>query len=119
MKMPADFNKLKVAMTGITLIDEALAVLSKVKIYSVIDNGKSYFIIELDDETKKELASLAEKGIALAKELKGNEVQKRRSCCCHRDAGTGENDMGQVVFIAFEQRIFYYRRQWGIYRIQR
>jgi len=77
MKMPNDFAKLKAAMTAITLVDEALAVLSKVKIYSLMDEGKSYFVIELDDETKKELVSVAEKGHALVKELSGNENKER------------------------------------------
>jgi len=76
MKMPNDFSKLKAAMTAMTLVDQGLAIFSKVKLYNAVDGEKEYLIFEFDEEAKKELNDFIKKAFNIIQELKGNEVQK-------------------------------------------
>jgi hypothetical protein len=96
MKMPNDFNKLKAAMTAMTLVDQGLALFSKVKLYSAVDGEKEYLIIELDENAKKEAYEFVNKTLKMIDEVRGNfdEVQKRRSHHSCRYAGTRKDYMG-------------------------
>ena len=77
MKMPDDFAKLQAAMSAITVVDQMLSVLSRVKFYEYEDSNKMYVVIEADSSDKDAILALADQTLRLIKSFDKKKEDKK------------------------------------------